>query len=60
MTLERMIELSNKNKLTLKDVVNNVDTDNGRIIVEFIETIDRKDLERLAVLAIFTLNVKRM
>ena len=60
MTLERMVELSNKNKLTLKDVVKNVDIDNGDTVIKFIEKMGRKSLERLAVLAIFTLNAKRM
>jgi len=60
MTLERMVELSNKNKLTLKDVVKNVDIDNGDTVIKFIEKMDKKSLERLAVLAIFTLNAKRM
>ena len=60
MTFEKMMELSNKNKLTLNDVVKNVDIDNGDTVIKFIEKMDKKSLERLAVLAIFTLNVKRM
>jgi len=60
MTFEKMMELSNKNKLTLNDVVKNVDIDNGDTVIKFIEKMDKKSLERLAVLAIFTLNAKRM
>ena len=60
MTFEKMMELSNKNKLTLNDVVKNVDIDNGDTVIKFIEKINKKSLERLTILAIFTLNAKRM